>query len=114
MSADYSITKLLNFVVELGGSDLFLAADRTPYMRLNGELRPLKSNPTTEAVLLEFLETCISKEVLDAALSKGDMDAGITLENGRRFRINLARQQGRLSLVARPLLTFPARCRRAC
>ena len=31
----------------------------------------------------------------------GDLDVGYSLEDGRRFRLNVARQQGRLSIVAR-------------
>ena len=80
-------------------------------MRLHGELRPLKSNPIEEKELLQFLSDHLPEQLLEQGRLTGDMDAGVTLGNGRRFRINFARQQGLISIVARPLplWSFPFR-----
>ena len=92
---------LLAHFADQGASDLFLHEGRPPAVRLHGEVRTLEKPPISQ----RSLEALICDAAGDAAyqnfLLKGDLDTGWTLPDGRRYRFNVSRQQGRLAVVAR-------------
>jgi twitching motility protein PilT len=101
--------KLFRMVMKFKGSDLHLKVGMAPAMRLSGVLRlmqlpPLSSNDM-ERLMFPLL-TARQKTILE---DTGGIDfAHIIFEaNGdeTRFRVNLFRQRGRLSLVARRVNT---------
>ncbi len=104
-----TVEKMLASMEKWKASDLFVCEGKTPAVRLHGSVVPLDVAPTSREVMEEFLAKTVSPSALCTFREKGDMDLGWTL-GARRFRINLARQMGALSLVARALpggeLTF--------
>ncbi|MBM4320661.1 MAG: PilT/PilU family type 4a pilus ATPase, partial [Deltaproteobacteria bacterium] len=97
------IEKMLQAMADLQASDLFVSEQKTPAVRQHGVLVPLKLPPTSGAELQRFLEKALPEAARQHFLATGDLDAGYTLAPGRRFRLNLARQMGSISLVARAL-----------
>jgi twitching motility protein PilT len=101
--------KLFRMVMKYKGSDLHLKVGLAPAMRLAGVLRTMQL-PTLSAADMERLMFPLlsprQKEILEET---GGIDfAHIIFEpNGdeTRFRVNLFRQRGRLSLVARRVNT---------
>ena len=95
------VSALLAAMSELGASDLFLHEDRVPAARIHGAVRTLPHAPISRAALEAIVQEAAGPERYESFLLSGDLDTGWTLPDGRRYRFNVSRQQGRLALVAR-------------
>lgn len=84
-------------------SDLFVCEGKVPAVRLHGEVVDLELAVTTADDMRRFLQEHLGPELLQRFEREGDLDVGYSLAGGDRFRLNLARQQGRIGLVARAL-----------
>lgn len=107
-AAEPEANKLFRWVMKHKGSDLHLKVGVPPIMRLAGTLRPSTWPALTMADMDRLMLPLLSarqREILDTT---GGVDfAHIVMEdkNEIRFRVNLFRQRGRLSLVARRVNT---------
>jgi twitching motility protein PilT len=100
--------KLFRMVMRHKGSDLHLKVGLAPAMRLGGVLRqmqlPQLSETDMERLMFPLL-TARNKKILE---DTGGVDFAHIIYDGKietRFRVNLFRQRGRLSLVARRVNT---------
>ena len=98
-----SIMNLLGSLNNKNISDLFLTSGRPPAIRINGIVTPLNLPPTKESEIEAFLRRILDNQAAARFFQTGDMDVGYSLNDGRRFRFNLSRQQGNISMAARPL-----------
>ncbi len=101
--------KLFRMVMKYKGSDLHLKVGLPPAMRLAGVLRTMQLPVLTAAEMERLMFPLLSprqKEILDTT-GGADFAHIITDANGdeTRFRVNLFKQRGRLSLVARRVNT---------
>jgi pilus retraction protein PilT len=104
MPADIAdIPSLLEAVSNMEASDIFLSEDRPPHARIHGQVHRLKLPPLRRELIDGFLRDILMESQYLLFQETGDLDAGYTLRQGVRFRLNLARQQGKLSIVARSL-----------
>jgi len=92
---------LLTRFADRGASDLFLHEDRAPAARIHGEVRPLAHPKLSREALESLIRGAAGEERYQEFLAEGDLDTGWTLPDGRRYRFNASRQQGRLAVVAR-------------
>jgi twitching motility protein PilT len=101
--------KLFRMVMKFKGSDLHLKVGMAPAMRLAGVLRQMQMPPLTSADMERLMFPLLSPRQKQILEDTGGIDfAHIIFEpNGdeTRFRVNLFRQRGRLSLVARRVNT---------
>jgi twitching motility protein PilT len=100
--------KLFRMVMKYKGSDLHLKVSRPPAMRLVGVLREMQMPPLSEADMERLMFPLLSTRQRTILEDEGGVDfAHIVVENGieTRFRVNLFRQRGKLSLVARRVNT---------
>ena len=101
--------KLFRMVMKHKGSDLHLKVGLPPAMRLAGVLRMMQMPPLSEADMERLMFPLLSTRQKTILEDTGGIDfAHIVFEpNGdeTRFRVNLFRQRGRLSLVARRVNT---------
>ncbi len=100
------VNKLFRMVMKYEGSDLHLKVGLPPMMRLAGTIRatelPQLSATDMERLLLSILSERQTRILEDT----GGIDfAHIIGDDECRFRVNLFRQRGRLSLVARRVNT---------
>lgn len=99
------IAELLGQMRAQGASDLFLCAGQPPALRVHGRLQTLPMAPTPAALLADFADSLLGTPVRQAVFAQsGDADLGLSL-GAERFRINLSRSRGALSLVARHVPT---------
>lgn len=98
-----SIIDLLGVAEQLQASDLFLSEDRTPSARIHGSVSRLKREPISKEELDEFLSMVLLPLQQELFSQTGDLDSGYTLPSGQRFRLNIARQQSKISIVARAI-----------
>jgi pilus retraction protein PilT len=94
------LLSLLSAMERIEASDLFITEGKPPAARVHGVVRPMKTQPTGRAELDELLRLALTGEARAGFEATGDCDAGLSHE-GRRFRLNISRQQGRLGVVAR-------------
>ena len=98
-----ALARIMGSLQSWGASDLFVSEGKVPAVRLHGAVRPLEYPPTTQSELESFLRQAIPERLLKRFEESGDLDVGFSMDANRRFRLNLAMQQGRISLVARAL-----------
>jgi twitching motility protein PilT len=101
--------KLFRMVMRFKGSDLHLKVGMAPAMRLAGVLRQMQLPPLSATDMERLMFPLLSERQKTILEETGGIDfAHIIYEpNGdeTRFRVNLFRQRGRLSLVARRVNT---------
>ena len=96
--------KLFRMVMKYKGSDLHLKVNFPPSMRLAGVLRQMQLPHLTTADMERLMYPLLSPRQRGILDEEGGVDfAHIVFDgdNETRFRVNLFKQRGRLSLVAR-------------
>ncbi|MDR1485232.1 MAG: PilT/PilU family type 4a pilus ATPase [Planctomycetaceae bacterium] len=96
--------ELLNRLVSDDGSDLHLAADNPPMIRIHGKLAPMDgqcvlSSDDTFAIISQIAQT----EEIQELEKTGELDAAIEIDGGYRIRINAYRQQNTYAAALRLL-----------
>jgi twitching motility protein PilT len=103
---DEELADALQEVVRTGASDLHVASDAVPMLRVHGALRPLGpiepwSRSKVDAVLYGLL-TIEQRETFEREL---ELDFAHTLGTGARFRVNYYRDRGALAAAFRIIPT---------
>jgi len=103
---EFEIDKLFRALVKLEGSDLHLKVDSSPYVRVNGVLRPLNREAINDEEMVRLIFPMISVQERRKTIFEedGGVDFAHTLEvDGKRwrFRVNVLQQMGHIGLVAR-------------
>ena len=97
------IRTLLASMESYQASDLFVTEGKPPTLRVHGQIVPLDHPPSTRVDLEDLLALTLTTELRRVLEEDGDLDVGLSLDEGHRFRVNLSRQQGRLAAVLRAL-----------
>ncbi len=100
--------KLFRMVMKHKGSDLHLKVGTSPAMRLSGVLRQMQLPVLTAADMERLMLPLLSARQRSILEETGGVDFAHIIYDGvdeTRFRVNLFRQRGRLSLVARRVST---------
>ncbi len=99
--ADEKFIKYLKAVVDLDASDLHLKAGSAARVRVTGRMRPTKSEKLSSKQIEDLVMPMLSEQQKQFLHVHGAVDLAYELEGSDRFRINIFRQRGRLSLAAR-------------
>jgi twitching motility protein PilT len=95
---------LLADCVRQDASDLHLAPELPPYYRIHGVLGPTENVEPVPAAELELLAQELARVCRLTALGRiGSLDGALTAADGTRFRFNVFRRQGRMSIALRRL-----------
>lgn len=95
------IKPLLQFMVEKGGSDLYLSTGTPPSMKVDGKLARIGKqavNPQDTENLAEAVLTDKQKDQFQKAL---ELNLALSYEGLGRFRVNVFRQRGSVGFVIR-------------
>ena len=95
------IDKLFNAMIKAGGSDLHLKVGLPPRMRIHGGLRNTNVPELTEKRMEELVFEILTEKQKEYFLENGSFDFAHSLSRMDRFRVNVFRQRGTISLVAR-------------
>ena len=96
------IASLCLKMTELGASDLFLSAGRPPAMRRAGQVIPVPdARILTEEDCQDFFQRHLPPATQEKLRQQLDLDLGVNLGDGTRFRLNLSFQRGNTSLAIR-------------
>jgi twitching motility protein PilT len=103
---DFEVDKLFRMVMKHEGSDLHLKVGLAPMMRLKGIIRRMDMRPLTQEDMERLMYPTLNprqRKILD---DTGGIDFAHIIGNDEcRFRVNLFKQRGKLSLVARRVNT---------
>jgi len=99
--ADEKLIKYFKAVVDLEASDLHLKEGAPPRVRVTGRMRPTKSEPLTNQQITDLVMPLLSEQQKEFLRTHGAVDLAYELEGSDRFRINIFRQRGKLSVAAR-------------
>jgi twitching motility protein PilT len=95
--------ELLECCVNQGASDLHLAANLPPRLRIQGLLEPIPGQPVLSADDLRTLAAPLLGEDQQQWQERGDQDSALTTPNGARFRCNVFRRGGQVGIALRRL-----------
>lgn len=97
------LVTLLEAMERYQASDLFITQGKVPAIRIHGSVQPLNHVPTTLEDIEKIFELALDSVMRQRFLETGDLDVGLSLDNGRRYRLNLHRNMGRVGVVARAI-----------
>jgi twitching motility protein PilT len=95
------IDKLFNAMIKAGGSDLHLKVGLVPRMRIQGSLKNTKTDVLTEQSMEDLVFEILTEKQQEFFMDNGSFDFAHSLSLMDRFRVNVFRQRGTISLVAR-------------
>jgi len=95
------IEKLFKVMVRQQASDLHLKSGQPPILRINGVLRPLKSEPLNDVQIQRLVYELLSPKQIARFEEEGSYDFAHEFEGGWRVRINVFRQRGHISVSCR-------------
>lgn len=99
---ELAVNKLFRMVMKHEGSDLHLKVGLPPMMRLRNAIRQMEMRPLTQEEMERLLYPMLTERTRRILDETGGTDfAHIIGQDECRFRVNLFKQRGRLSLVAR-------------
>ncbi|HEY4329583.1 MAG TPA: PilT/PilU family type 4a pilus ATPase [Phycisphaerae bacterium] len=88
-------------VAAVHGSDIHIKSDAIPRVRVSGELRALKTAPLSPTEVEEMVEEILSSEQMFEFKQHGTIDIAYAITKTERFRVNIYRQRGMISIAAR-------------
>src|SRR5438067_4713321 len=96
------VNKLFRMVMKHEGSDLHLKVGLPPMMRLKGIIRRMEMKPLTQEDMERLLFPTLTPAQKQTLETTGGIDyAYVVGQDECRFRVNLFKQRGKLSLVSR-------------
>ncbi len=102
-SRGVDLKALLGRALELGASDLHLAAGRPAIVRISGALRKLGEHVLTDADMRMLLHSIMNARQREIYELEREVDFALGLDDGRRFRVNAYFQQGRSAAALRAI-----------
>lgn len=99
------VHKMLNAMVEMKGSDLFITAGFPPAIKLNGKLTKLNDTPFTADQTSKMARSIAAEKQWQSFLDTKGSNFAISLDGVGRFRVNIFTQQQRTGMVIRVITT---------
>lgn len=96
-----ALDKYFSACVKTQSSDLHIKGDELPRIRAKGELRRTTGNVISEAEVEKMVFEILSPEQKEFFLEHGALDFAYDLTKTDRFRVNIFRQRGKVSMAAR-------------
>ena len=101
--------ELISTAIENGASDLHLSVAVPPCIRVNGSIVRLDAAALMPKDIEEIVSSIIDEHHREILEKAGEVDFAYSIRALGRFRVNVFRQRGSLSMVARILnLKIPA------
>lgn len=99
-----SIEALLDTMVKRGASDLHLKSGSPPVIRVDGELYTLGDEPIMPEGMKEYAAVIMSDKQIAIFSEQNEIDFAYGIENIGRFRVNIFRQRGSISIAMRQVV----------
>lgn len=100
------LNKFFRAAIKTRASDLHLKVGQAPKLRLYGELKKTTGEPITPEKMEELVFELLSPAQKEFFMEHGTVDFAHEVDGEHRFRTNVFRQRGLISLAARRVNTF--------
>jgi twitching motility protein PilT len=87
--------------VTSGASDIHLHSGIPPHVRTNGHMKPLMPTPLTAQLMESLVTTLLTEKQRAKFADKNQVDFAHSIPGVARFRVNMFRQRGSVSMVLR-------------
>lgn len=101
----YSMSDLLQLVVQEGAADLHIRVGVPPVIRLHGILHKVEGPPLRPEDTEELMRTITSEENVQHVRERGGADYGFAFGELARFRVSVFKERGNFGVVARQIPT---------
>jgi len=98
-----AIDKFFRAAIKAKASDLHLKVGQMPKLRMHGRLKNTNVEPLTQDQMEKLIFGIMTEKQKETFLKKGAVDFTHQVGQTARFRTNVFRQQGMMSLVARQI-----------
>ena len=95
--------KLLGAMTQSGGSDLFIAHDFSPSMKLSGDMQPMTSQKLTGEVTRVLAHSLMNERQRADFAQDLECNFAVSLPGISRFRVNVFMQQQHVGMVIRTI-----------
>ena len=95
------LNRLFRAAIKNRASDVHLKVGQVPKLRLFGELKNTVGDPITPQQMEDLVYELLSPNQKEIFLEEGTLDFAHEVDGEHRFRTNIFRQRGMISLVAR-------------
>src|SRR5258708_17366427 len=96
-----NIQELLSVMIESKASDIHIKTGRQPILRVKGGLLPMEMAPLNKEQVAELVKQVLNENQWDKFDIKNEFDAAYNWEGIARFRANVFRQRGLVTMVMR-------------
>ncbi len=104
------ISKLLEKMVQAGGSDIFIASGAPPRMNVEGKLQDLAAEPLSPEDSKQIIRQLLTDEQWNLFLKNRELNIAYSLGKMARFRVNVYLQRGTFASVIRQILVKIPTC----
>jgi twitching motility protein PilT len=101
--SNVSILELLREMSTHEASDLHIKEEARPAYRIHGNLTPIKRDPVAREEIQDVLDRYLSPRLQPEWERNGSVDFGFSLDRANRFRTNVYKQRGMISIAFRRL-----------
>ncbi len=95
------LTPLLRFMIDRGGSDLYLTPGAPPAMKVNGQLAWISKQTIQPGDTIQLITDTLNEHQLQSFEEQKELNLALSYSNLGRFRVNLFHQRGTVGLVVR-------------
>lgn len=99
------VLPFLKLIVKKDGSDLYLSTGAPPSMKVHGKLVRVGASPLPPGAVQDMAMEIMDGEQNEAFARKPEMNLAIDEDGVGRFRVNIFRQRGEVSMVIRVIKT---------
>lgn len=99
--AAIDITPVLKFMIDKSGSDLFFSTGTAIHIEIEGETRPINGQVMGPGMVKEIAYSIMSAEQQAEFERELEMNFALVREEIGRFRVNVFKQRGEVSMVIR-------------
>ncbi|MCX7628138.1 MAG: PilT/PilU family type 4a pilus ATPase [Methylophilaceae bacterium] len=103
--AALDIKPVLKFMVEKGGSDLFFSTGAAIHIEIEGRTMPVNNQIMAPGMVKEIAYSLMSPKQIQEFEETLEMNFALGLPDIGRFRVNVFRQRGEVSMVIRHIKT---------
>jgi twitching motility protein PilU len=96
-----NITPYLKLMAERNGSDLFFTTGAPASVKIEGETRPLSRTPLEPGLVKRIAYSIMDEQQIKEFEQQREMNLGLSVTGLGRFRVNIYRQRGEVSMVVR-------------
>lgn len=96
-----NITPYLKLMAEKNGSDLFFITGAPASIKIEGEMRPINRTPLEPGLVKRIAYSIMDEQQIKEFEQTREMNLGFAVSGLGRFRVNIYRQRGEVSMVVR-------------